>query len=73
MNRAAVVSGWDLAQWQPKAAQRIAPVGSVYWFEDFQGKAETLGKLAAEGFWAMSNYPDSSRRAEGFNNLFIAA
>ena len=73
VNRAAVVSGWDLAQWQPKAAQRIAPVGSVYWFEDFQGKAETLGKLAAEGFWAMSNYPDSSRRAEGFNNLFIAA
>lgn len=84
VNRADTVSGWDLAKWSqvdesgrkkggPKSAQRIAPVGSVYWFEDFQGKAETLGKLAAEGFWAMSDYPDSSRRAEGFNNLFIAA
>jgi CRISPR-associated protein Cmr3 len=73
VNRADTVSGWDLAKWQPKPAQRIAPVGSVYWFDDFQGKAEALGKLAAEGFWAMSDYPERSRRAEGFNNLFIAA
>lgn len=73
VNRADTVSGWDLAKRQPKSAQRIAPVGSVYWFEDFQGEAEALGKLAAEGFWAMGDYPDSSRRAEGFNNLFIAA
>ncbi|MDS4057091.1 MAG: type III-B CRISPR module-associated Cmr3 family protein [Candidatus Contendobacter sp.] len=73
VHRADTVSGWDLAQWQPKPAQRIAPVGSVYWFDDFQGKAESLGKLAAEGFWAMGDYPDPSRRAEGFNNLLIAA
>lgn len=73
VNRADVISGWDLAQWQPKPAQRIAPVGSVYWFEDFQGETETLGKLAAEGFWAISSYPDRSRCAEGFNNILIAA
>ncbi len=73
VHRADTVSGWDLAQWQPKPAQRVAPVGSVYWFDDFQGKAEALGKLAAEGFWAMGDYLDPSRRAEGFNNILIAA
>ncbi len=69
VNRADTVSGWDLAKWKPKPAQRVAPVGSVYWFDDFQGKAEALRKLASEGFWAMSDYPDLSRRVEGFNNL----
>jgi CRISPR-associated protein Cmr3 len=73
VNRADMVSGWDLAKWQPKPAQRVAPVGSVYWFEDFQGKTEALGKLAAKGFWAMSDYPGRSRRAEGFGNILIAA
>ncbi|MDS4025588.1 MAG: type III-B CRISPR module-associated protein Cmr3 [Candidatus Contendobacter sp.] len=73
VNRADTISGWDLAQRQPKPAQRVAPVGSVYWFDDFQGKAEALGKLAAEGFWAIGDYSDPSRRAEGFNNLLIAA
>ncbi len=73
VNRADTVSGWDLAQRQPKPAQRVAPVGSVYWFDDFQGQAEALGKLVANGFWAMSEYPERSRCAEGFNNLFVAA
>jgi CRISPR-associated protein Cmr3 len=73
VHRADTVSGWDLARWQPKPAQRVAPVGSVYWFEDYQGKVEALGKLAADGFWAMGDYPDPSRRAEGFNNPLVAA
>lgn len=73
VHRADTVSGWDLARRQPKSAQRVAPAGSVYWFDSFQGQAEALGKLAAEGFWAMGDYPDPSRRAEGFNNLLIAA
>lgn len=73
VHRADTVSGWDLAKQQPKPAQRIAPVGSAYWFEDFQGKSETLRKLTADGFWAMSDYPERSRRAEGFNNVLIAA
>lgn len=74
VNRADVISGWDLAKWHPKPAQRVAPVGSVYWFDDFQGKAEAaLGKLAADGFWAISPYPDCGRRAEGFNNVLVAA
>lgn len=72
VNRADTVSGWDLARWQPKSAQRAAPIGSVYWFEDFQGSTEALGKLVVEGLWTISDYPDRSRKAEGFNNVFIA-
>lgn len=78
VNRADVISGWDLAKWSyggcgPKTAFRVVPTGSVYWFEEFQGSAAALGKLAAEGFWAISPYPDRRRRAEGFNNVLVAA
>jgi len=78
VHRADVISGWDLAKWSqkkggPKSAQRVAPAGSVYWFEDFEGSVAMLRKLAAEGFWAISDYPDRTRRAEGFNNVLIAA
>ena len=78
VNRADVISGWDLAKWShgqggPKTAFRVAPTGSVYWFEEFQGKNESLGKLAAEGFWTLSPYPDLQRRAEGFNCVLVAA
>jgi CRISPR-associated protein Cmr3 len=84
VNRADTVSGWDLAKWSqidesggkkggPKTAFRVAPTGSVYWFEEFQGKTEALRKLVVEGLWAISDYPDRSRKAEGFNNVFIAA
>ncbi len=71
--RSQTVSGWDIARWQPKAALRAAPVGSVYWFDEFNGSPDALRKLAAEGFWSLSPYPDAQRRAEGFNNLLIAA
>lgn len=78
VNRADVVSGWDLAKWShgeggPKTAFRVAPTGSVYWFEEFQGSTAALGKLAAEGFWVISPYPNRNRRAEGFNNVLVAA
>jgi CRISPR-associated protein Cmr3 len=46
-----VVSGWDLARWQPKTAQRVVPAGSVYWFEDFQGDAGKLAEWVACGLW----------------------
>ena len=73
IHRADTISGWNLAQQCPKPARRVAPVGSVYWFEDFKGEAKALDKLAAEGFWAIDAYPDRHRRAEGFNNVLIAA
>ncbi len=69
--RAEVVSGWDLAKWQPKPAQRTAPAGSVYWLEELQATPEALRKLAERGLW---NEPceDDVRRAEGFNRFTFA-
>ncbi|MEW6133067.1 MAG: type III-B CRISPR module-associated Cmr3 family protein [Pseudomonadota bacterium] len=70
--RAEVVSGWDLARWQPKPARRAAPAGSVWWLDELEATPEALRKLAAHGLW---NDPceDASRRAEGFNRLWLAA
>jgi CRISPR-associated protein Cmr3 len=70
--RAEVVSGWDLAQWQPKPAQRVAPAGSVYWLEDLSATPDALRKLAGSGLW-LSTEDNSSRRAEGFNRFTFAA
>lgn len=72
VNRADTVSGWDLAERRPKPAQRTAPTASVYWFDEFNGSTETLRKLANEGLWGNQPYPDRSRKAEGFNNVFLA-
>ncbi|MEN8129526.1 MAG: type III-B CRISPR module-associated protein Cmr3 [Pseudomonadota bacterium] len=71
--RAQVVSGWNLAEWKPKPAQRAVPVGAVYWFDELEGGTEGLRKLAREGFWSINAYPDANRKAEGFSNVFIAA
>jgi CRISPR-associated protein Cmr3 len=70
--RAETVSGWDLARWQPKAAQRAAPTGSVYWLDQLQATPEALGKLADSGFWSVE-CEDAQRRAEGFNRFSFAA
>ncbi len=69
--RAEVISGWDLACWQPKPAQRAAPAGSVYWIEDLEAMPEQLGRLADHGLWPESDY-DARRRAEGFNRFAFA-
>ena len=66
-----VVSGWDLALWQPKPAQRVAPAGSVYWFDQFEGEADKLAEWVAAGLWG--DNPDAQRRAEGFNRAWLAA
>lgn len=70
-SRADTVSGWDLAARQPKAAQKTAAAGSVYWLEDVQATPEALGKLVAAGLWADS-CEDTQRRAEGFNRFSFA-
>lgn len=76
VSRAQVVSGWDLAKRQPKAALRAAPAGSVYWFEsqetDGAKLVAALRKLAEQGFGCLSCYPDRARLAEGFNNVMVA-
>jgi len=70
--RAEVVSGWDLAKWQPKAAQRAAPTGSVYWLKEIDASAEALRKLVERGLWS-EPCEDVQRRAEGFNRFTFAA
>jgi CRISPR-associated protein Cmr3 len=69
--RAEVVSGWDVAKWQPKPAQRVAPTGSVYWLDQLEATAEALRALVERGFWS-APCEDAARRAEGFNQATIA-
>jgi CRISPR-associated protein Cmr3 len=71
--RAEVVSGWDLAKWQPKPAQRIAPAGSVYWLEELDATPDALRKLVDRGLWTDGQYNTDMRRAEGFNRFTFAA
>ena len=70
--RAEVVSGWDLALRQPKAAERAAPAGSVYWLEDLDTTPEALRKLADGGLW-LGDDQNTQRRAEGYNRCAFAA
>lgn len=69
--RNAVISGWDLAKKRPKPAQRVAPVGSVYWLQDLQATPEQLCKLAEGGLWPDEAHNDS-RRIEGYNRFVFA-
>ncbi len=69
--RSEIISGWDLAQRQPKPAQRIAPSGSVYWLDEVQATPDALRKLVARGLWHEA-CEDVHRRAEGFNRLTLA-
>jgi CRISPR-associated protein Cmr3 len=73
VSRNATVSGWDLARQRPKPALRAAPVGSVYWLDDFEGPAEALRTLVTEGLELAADHSGRSRRAEGFNLAHIAA
>lgn len=73
VNRGEIVSGWDLARRCPKDAQRTAPTGSVYYFDEFQGTIDALKRLPEEGLWPPAESTDKSRKAEGFNNVMIAA
>lgn len=70
VNRFGVISGWDLAKWQPKDAQRITPTGSVYWLENYTGNIASLQQQLDEGI-ALDTL-EISRRAEGYNNFMIA-
>lgn len=70
--RSETISGWDIARWQPKAALRAAPTGSVYWLDQLQTTPAALGKLAESGFWS-ATCEDTQRCAEGFNRFTFAA
>jgi CRISPR-associated protein Cmr3 len=70
--RAEVVSGWDLAKWQPKPAKRAAPTGSVYWLDDLDATPDALRTFLERGLWS-EPCEDAARRAEGFNRAVFAA
>lgn len=70
--RAEVVSGWDLARAQPKAAERVAPTGSVYWIDDLDATPQQLRELFERGLWNEENH-NPARLAEGFNRFTFAA
>lgn len=67
VSRAETISGWDVLTGKPKAAQRIAPTGSVYWFDKL-ADLQTLKNLVDNGL----SLNDPTRRAEGFNHCRIA-
>lgn len=68
--RAETISGFDVAKWRPKPAQRVAPAGSVYWLEDLRGSGVDLRNLATRGLWSVP-VEDATRRAEGFNRVAL--
>ncbi|MCY4263948.1 MAG: type III-B CRISPR module-associated protein Cmr3 [Gammaproteobacteria bacterium] len=74
VSRHEIISGWDLASQQPKAANRVAPIGSVYWLEDLESESGSLEvalrKLVKDGLW-QEPCEDAGRRAEGFNRCAI--
>ncbi len=54
------VSGWDLVKNRPRAVRRMAPPGSVYWFEVIKGE-EQLPKL-----WLNPVSDQTQDRLDGF-------
>jgi CRISPR-associated protein Cmr3 len=81
VSRHAVVSGWDVARQQPKAAERAVPAGSVYWLEVEDAGKGRLEALLEAGLWPDSvetaasdeQVPWRQRRAEGFNAVWLGA
>jgi CRISPR-associated protein Cmr3 len=71
MGRREIVSGWDLYHWKPKPAQAAVPAGSVYWFDRFEGDPGKLAEWVRGGLWG--DNADRQRRAEGYNNAWLAA
>lgn len=70
VSRSEVISGWDLANWQPKNAQRAVPSGSVYWFDEIEGDITQLKALSEDGLWP-EKYRDQQRNAEGYNQFWL--
>lgn len=69
--RQIVISGWDIANWAPKPAERAVPAGAVYWFDQMDGDPDKLAAWVEHGIWG--NTPDKQRQAEGFNRGLVAA
>lgn len=66
-----VISGWDLAKWQPKPAERVTPIGSVYWLDHVQFDGDTASLQNALQALLLSD-TDPQRQAEGYNACILA-
>jgi hypothetical protein len=51
----------------------MAPTGSVYWFDSLEGDLDGLEEFVKNGLWPLIENQDAARRAEGFNNVLVAA
>lgn len=74
------ISGWDVARQEPKSSMRMAPIGSVYWFETISGDTKKfVDMLRREGWWPLIanrlggelTAAYAARRAEGFSNVWV--
>lgn len=65
-----VISGWNLAKWEPKPAERVVPIGSVYWLDDVQCDTGTSLQDALQQL--LLSDIDPQRRAEGYNACVLA-
>ena len=61
INRWQAHSGWDLVKRQPRAGRKLAPAGSVYWFDVLDLCPEALAAL-----WLGSVCDDEQDRRDGF-------
>lgn len=64
-----VISGWDLAKWQPKPAERVVPMGAVYWLDDIQYNGTSL-QTALQNL--LLDKLEPQRKAEGYNACVLA-
>lgn len=71
VSRAEVISGFDLARWRPKPAERVAAAGSVYWMEELDASPGALDNLIQSGLWPADG-ENAARRAEGLNRFLFA-
>ena len=65
-----VISGWNLAEWKPKPAERVVPMGSVYWLDELQVEAGTSLQDALQALLLQDT--DPQRCAEGYNACHLA-
>jgi len=64
VNRAVVISGWNLKTSRPKPTRRLAPAGSVY-FLKLDGE-ESLIRAWVQRFWLRNFSDDEQSRRDGF-------
>jgi CRISPR-associated protein Cmr3 len=52
-------SGWDLAQWKPRAGRKLVPSGAVYWYR-------LTGEIDLPSLWLAARSDDTQDRLDGF-------